>query len=55
MATMAITFLVILLAMAGLALGVVLGRAPLRGSCGGVGCGACERCPNRGSRAGEAR
>ena len=46
-------FLVFLLAVAGLALGVLLGRAPLRGSCGGLRrvttepC-ACERpCPRK--------
>lgn len=38
------------LAAAGLALGVMLGRAPLKGSCGGIECvpGArCTDCPNR--------
>jgi len=30
-----VTFGIIFLAMAGLAIGVLVGRAPLRGSCGG--------------------
>ncbi len=47
MATVALGFLLIVLAMAGLAIGVSLGRAPLRGSCGGLGCSACKTCPRR--------
>ncbi len=47
MATLALVFGVILLAMAGLALGVLAGRAPPRGSCGGLGCASCAACPRR--------
>ncbi len=44
------TFLVLCLAMVGMALGVLAGRRPLEGGCGrsdcadraGVGCGVCE-------------
>ena len=55
-------FAIFLLAMGGMAIGVVFGRRPLRGSCGGIrpgtgepdpeaSCTFCERepkdCPNR--------
>lgn len=42
---------VFLLAAGGLGLGLMLGRGPLKGSCGGMAClkdVACEGCPNRG-------
>ena len=48
MATFILTLVIILASIAGLATGVLLGRAPLRGSCGGiacikgVGCAACQ-------------
>lgn len=38
MATMVMSFLLILLAIAGLGLGVICGRKPLAGSCGGLAC-----------------
>lgn len=48
MGTLILTLLVILLAVAGLAVGVLLGRAPLKGSCGGLSCGgACAACPRK--------
>ncbi|NND37084.1 MAG: hypothetical protein HKN81_08110 [Gammaproteobacteria bacterium] len=37
------TFLVFLLAVACLGLGVLVGREPLRGSCGGSACANCTR------------
>lgn len=37
------TFLVFLIAVACLALGVLVGREPLRGSCGGSACANCAR------------
>ena len=40
MATFVLTLVIILASIAGLATGVLLGRAPLRGSCGG--CTACK-------------
>ena len=40
-ATLALALLVTGLAVAGLALGVLLGRTPLKGSCGGLSCHAC--------------
>ena len=39
---------------AGLGLGLMLGRGPLKGSCGGMAClkdVACEGCPHRGKPA----
>lgn len=41
MAGFLLSLLIILLAIGGLAVGVLLGRPPIRGSCGGVGCGGC--------------
>ena len=49
--TTAITFLlsfaVILCVIAGMALGVVNGRSPIKGSCGGLNGGRCELCSGR--------
>jgi hypothetical protein len=48
MATLILGFLIIGLAVCGLAVGVIAGRAPLKGSCGGLACGgACAACPRR--------
>ena len=38
---------VFLLAALGLGLGLMLGGKPVKGSCGGLSCGACEDCPKR--------
>ena len=43
MSTVIAAFVVLLLAVAAMAVGVIFGRAPIRGSCGGVG-GACAAC-----------
>ncbi len=51
MAAFAITLALFVLAVAGLSVGVMLGRAPIKGSCGGLACikGAdCSACPHRG-------
>lgn len=44
------TFTIFALAIAGLAIGVMAGRKPIEGSCGGVACLKdieCATCPNR--------
>lgn len=54
MATLILSFAIVLLAVGGLALGVMAGRRPLKGSCGGLACAglSCRTCPNRdGGRA----
>lgn len=38
METIILAFLILLLAIAGLAIGVLAGRAPIKGSCGGLAC-----------------
>lgn len=45
LAAMTITFLVMLLVVAGMALGVMNGREPIKGSCGGLNAdGRCRYC-----------
>ena len=49
MGTFLLSIAIIALSITGLAAGVLMGRAPLRGSCGGVACdqaSACEACRN---------
>lgn len=48
METIILTFIISLLAIVGLAVGVIMGRAPIKGSCGGlachkkISCGVCK-------------
>jgi len=44
--TLLLSFLVVLSAIAAMAIGVLLGRRKIRGSCGGVSSSACELCGN---------
>ena len=46
-ATLILSFVIILLAVAGMAIGVVAGRAPIKGSCGGLNGSRCELCSGR--------
>lgn len=47
MQTMLLAVVLVVLTMAALAVGLFLGRPPIKGSCGGIACegacGACER------------
>jgi hypothetical protein len=48
MQTVLAAIVLAILAVAALAIGVLMGRAPIQGSCGGIACGgACHACPNR--------
>ena len=48
MTTVILSFLLVCLAVTGLSIGVLMGRKPIQGSCGGlsdgIGDGACELC-----------
>jgi len=43
-ATVGISFVVMLAVIAGMAIGVMNGRKPISGSCGGLNGGGCELC-----------
>lgn len=45
MATVAISLLVFLLVFAALAIGLIAGRGPIKGSCGGIAAMTREDCP----------
>lgn len=54
MATVIASFVVLVLVVAGMAIGVIMGRKPLKGSCGGMssgaantGCSLCGSNPNK--------
>ncbi len=54
MATVVASFVVLVLVVAGMAIGVMMGRKPLKGSCGGMssgtadsGCSLCGGNPNK--------
>ena len=42
--TMLLAFVLVALAIAAMAVGVMTGRAPIRGSCGGLNGSGCELC-----------
>jgi len=48
MAVFALSFLLIVLSISGLAVGLFSGRRPLKKSCGAAGCEFCKSCPRRG-------
>ncbi len=45
--TFLLSFAIVGIAVAGMAVGVMAGRSPLRGSCGGVAGKGCELCSGR--------
>ncbi len=53
--TVLLAFVVMLAVIAGMAIGVMNGRAPISGSCGGLNGGKCELCTGKGSCKREAR
>ena len=55
MTVLLLSFLIILVAVLGMSLGVILGRRPIQGSCGGMGtqCGTCSRGCRKHSAEGE--
>lgn len=48
MTTLLLTFVVMLLVIAGMSIGVMNGRKPISGSCGGLNGGGCELCSGKG-------
>jgi hypothetical protein len=54
MQTLLLSLVVFLLSIGGLAVGLFFGRAPIKGSCGGLSCGhsfECAACPHNPERA----
>jgi hypothetical protein len=49
-ATLFLSFVVVALAVTAMAIGVMAGRAPIKGSCGGLNGGACELCSGTGGQ-----
>ena len=45
--TVLVTFLVLLAVIAAMAIGVMNGRKPINGSCGGLNGGGCELCSSK--------
>ena len=48
--TLLLSFVVILLVIAGMSIGVLNGRRAISGSCGGLNSGGCELCSNNCKR-----
>ncbi len=53
--TILLTFAVMLAVIGAMAIGVMNGRAPISGSCGGLNGGKCELCTGKGNCKREAR
>ena len=53
--TILLTFAVMLAVIGAMAVGVMNGRAPIAGSCGGLNGGKCELCTGKGNCKREAR
>ena len=51
--TMLITFAIMLAVIAAMAIGVMNGRKPISGSCGGLNSGGCELCSGKCKRESE--
>ena len=47
-ATLFLSFVVVALAVTAMAIGVMAGRSPIKGSCGGLNGGGCELCSGKG-------
>jgi len=47
LATLLLSFIVILLVIAGMSIGVINGRKAISGSCGGLNGGGCELCSGK--------
>ena len=50
---LALSFPVIALVIAAMAIGVMAGRDPIKGSCGGLNGGGCELCSGKCPRSGD--
>ena len=46
--TLLLSFVIILLVIAGMSIGVMNGRKAISGSCGGLNSGGCELCSGKG-------
>ncbi len=46
--TLILSFVLILVVVAAMSIGVIAGRAPIKGSCGGLNGGRCELCSGEG-------
>lgn len=51
--TLLLTFAMLLAVIAGMAIGVMNGRKPISGSCGGLNSGGCELCSGKCKRESE--
>jgi hypothetical protein len=51
--TMLVSFAVMLIVIAAMAIGVMNGRRPISGSCGGLNSGGCELCSGKCKRESE--